>query len=172
MHIHVKLKVLLNIFMLAFSSPFVSVINFATDLTEILYTGNEIPWKQLEVPLVGCWSKSNSPVLDLLSLSLCIGSVYEHFLRHWCNSYPAVSLALELLHRKQVTARKGEDDEWVGGCRGRIISLVPRYLKKCVSWDGRIHPFPLKKTQTNSVAWVRKRTIPTGRTLSNCKRKN
>jgi hypothetical protein len=53
--------------MVTFSSVFVSAINFATDLTD-----NEIPWKQIEVPLIGCWTKSNSPGLDLLSLILCM----------------------------------------------------------------------------------------------------
>jgi hypothetical protein len=43
MHIHIKLKVLLIVFILAFFPPFVSAIEVATDLTDILYTGNEIP---------------------------------------------------------------------------------------------------------------------------------
>jgi hypothetical protein len=43
MHIDTKLKVFLLIdFILGFFPPFVSAIEFATDLADILYTGNEI----------------------------------------------------------------------------------------------------------------------------------
>jgi hypothetical protein len=115
MHKQVK-GLLLNVFIFA--------TDFATDLNDTLYTSNEIPWKQLEVPGIGCWSKSNSPLVGLLYLSL--------WMQYGCNGYPTDSRALELLRRKQVTLRKGEDDEWVRGYRG---ASFPLFSKKFMLWD-------------------------------------
>jgi acyl-coenzyme A synthetase/AMP-(fatty) acid ligase len=81
-------------------------------------------------------------VLGSLSLSFWIGRMYEHFLRHCYNSYCTVSLALRLLHKKHITPQKGEDDEWVGGCRGASSPWSPDIWRNAYHETGfEIHPF-------------------------------